>query len=558
MRVTIANFGGLVPRLSAHNLGEIHASIAHDVKLRNGRLEPWREPCEFASVGASAASFHLHGCCALSWDKIVTAAEFAPDWGRFYITGRNDYAEVVVVADKSACTPTYFRLGVPAPSTPPAAHGAGACGRAADARAYVYTYVNAWGEESAPSPPSNIITVEDGSTVTVTGISLPPEGYGIRYASLYRAATGFRQTDAKAQKPLTDYLYVATIEFPTTMYTDTVMMKELSLPLSTEKVRMPPEGLRNITRIEGVARLAGTTRNRVHLSENFQPHNWPVKYDLTLESNIVHMAALDQRLFVTTDTVPYVIDVSNCDDTKCTPVLDVGVPLPDISCGYASSAVMTPHGYIYSTPLGLVLIDPAAKWHLLTSKWFSEDDWAQIQPDTVRLGYWEGFLMCVTNAVTFILNIDGDPYGDMRDAELSTLSDSPVDLKTSNTGKLFMLQDGIIRVWNSGDTYRPFHWVSRELTGGTGGVGNGRMPQQGDPLGCLWSPVSAKVRTVDTEFTLISPVRHPAYRRKVIREKPFRLPRVGRHMWYKVELKGQHPVEFVDLGTAHFTVNGGV
>lgn len=555
MRVTIANFGGLIPRLSPHNLGEIHASVAHDVKLRNGRLEPWREPCQYAEVPASSMSFHLHGCCAIAWDEIVHAAEFAPDWGRFYITGRRDYAEAVVMGKD--CMPSYYRLGVPNPPTPPQASGTETCGRSADARAYVYTYVNMWGEESAPSPPSDIITVDDGSTVTVTGIAFPPDGYGIRYANIYRAATGFRQTDAKSQKPLTDYMFVGTVEFPATVYTDTIPMLGLSLPISTEKVRMPPAGLRNITRIEGVARLAGTTRNRVHLSENFQPYNWPVKYDLTLEANIVHMAALDQKLYVTTDTVPYVIDVSSCEDTKCTPVLDVGVPLPDISCGYASSAVMTPHGYIYSTSLGLVLIDPGARWHLLTAKWFSEDDWAQVRPETVRLGYWEGFLFCVTDTISFLLNIDSDPYADMDGAELSTISDRPVDLRRSNTGKMFMLQDGKLSVWNSGERYRDFIWVSRELTGGAGGVGTGRVPQNGDPMGCLWSPVSAKVRTAETEFTLSSPIQAEAYKRKVTSAVPFRLPRVGRHMWYKVRLSGTSPVEFMDLGTSHFTVNDG-
>lgn len=73
----------------------------------------------------------------------------------------------------------------------------------------------------------------------------------------------------------------------------------------------------------------------------------------------------------------------------------------------------------------------------------------------------------------------------------------------------------------------------------------------------MWSPVSGKIRTKGTEFTLISPIQPEAYKRTVMDERPFRLPRVGRHMWYKVRLRGTTPVEFVDLGTAHFTVNKG-
>ena len=50
MQVTISNFGGIVPRYSDHNLNNIAATIAHDVKLRNGRLEAWRELCDYADV----------------------------------------------------------------------------------------------------------------------------------------------------------------------------------------------------------------------------------------------------------------------------------------------------------------------------------------------------------------------------------------------------------------------------------------------------------------------------------------------------------------------------
>lgn len=563
MCVTLSNFCGIIPRYSRHNLGALNAEIAHDVKLRNGRLEAWREKCVFEnsqtnSALKTAGTFHIYGCCPVYWPSpsVVSVAEFAPDWGRFYVTGRSADAEVAVVNRK--CQAVYQLLGVPAPTTPPVATAAEECDRRTDARAYYYTYVNQWGEESAPSPASNIVVVRDGVSVQVSGIALPPEGYGIIAANLYRAATGFRQDDVKTQKPLTDFLYVTTIEFPTTSFTDTVKMIGLGPVCETQKVRMPPKGLQNIVAIGGVNRLAGTVKNRVHLSENHQPYNWPVKYDLTLDHTIIHMGALDQRLYVTTDAVPYVIDVSSCEDAKCTPVIDVDTPLPDISCGHSSSAVMTPHGYVYVSPLGVTLIDSSAKWHILTKKWFSEDDWALIRPETVRMAYWEGFLFIVSDTVTFLLDINGDPYGDMKGAELTTLSDTPIDLKTSSNGTLFMLEDQTLYVWNSGDELRPYQWLSRELTGEHHQPGMAAAtPQSGAALGNLWTPTSAKVRTKETEFTLVSSVSTEVYRRMVVGERPFRLPRAGRHPWWRVQFKGIEPVEFAVLGTSFFTVNAG-
>lgn len=559
MNVTLSDFGGIVPRTSEHELSRTAATIAHNVVLRNGRIESWRESCPFAEVALSSHSFHVWGCCTLAWDEIVHAAEFDVDWDRLYITGHENDAQVVTKSCE--CVPSYTKLGVPTPITPPSASGTENCSRASDARSYVYTYVNKWGEEGAPSPASNILTVEDGAVVTVSGIAFPPDGYDIKYANIYRAATGFRDVDGKQQKPLTEYFFVGTIEFPTTTFTDSVLMAGLSMPLSTHKYRMPPSGLRNICRPEGVARLAGTVRNRVYLSENFQPHNWPVKYELTLEATIIHMKALDQKLYVTTDTRPYVIDVSNCDDTKCTPVTDLGVALPDISCGHSSSAIITSHGMVYSSPLGVVLVDPTAKWNLLTRGFFSERDWAQVKPETARFGYYEGFLFIVTDAVSFVLDIDGDPYGDIRGGELTTISDSPVDLKTSSTGKLFMLERGQVSAWDMGDTYRTYEWVSRELVGKYSNPEALTYQSQNmnkTPEGATWSPASVKIRSDEVEFTLQTPVNKEAYVRRVIGERPFRLPRVGRHVWFKVKLRGTKPVEFVDLGTSHFTVNAGV
>lgn len=554
MRITIGSFGGIVPRLSRHSLSAMSASIAHDVKLRNGRIEAWKEKCHYVDVLPTSLTFHLHGCCVTAWDTIVESAEVAPDWGRFYITGRTDHPEVVTLDCK--CNPTYTRLGVPAPLDPPYASGPENCSRASDARSYVYTYINKWGEESAPSPASNILTVEDGATVTVSGIALPPDGYDIVAVNIYRATTGFREPDVKQQKPLTDYLYLTTLELPVTSFVDSVRMAGLGAPLETMKVRMPPEGLRNIVAMEGVVRLAGTTKNRVHMTENFQPYNWPVKYDLTLDSSIVHMGALEQKLFVTTDTVPYVIDVSSCEDMKCMPVLDAGVAIPDIACKYPDAAITTQHGFIYSSPLGLILLDAQARYHILTKKWFSEDDWAQIKPDTVRIAYWQGFLFCVTDEVSFMLNIDTDPYGDMRGSELVTISDKPVDMKVSTNGTLFLMQGGVVSVWDKGLEYRPYTWVSRELTQGQDS-GNGQLPDMTAAFGALWSPASVKIRCDDVEFTLITPVTPEAYKRKVLQHKPFRLPRVGRHLWFKVRLHGIHPVEFLEMGTANFTVNQG-
>jgi hypothetical protein len=534
--VVINSFGGITPRTSPHLLPMGAATIAHDVRLRDGRIEPWHELCAFKELAKSNKTFHVHGCCAVGWDEIVTAAEVAPDWSRFFISGRTSYIEAV---EDVCCTPQYYRLGVPRPTTPPSITGTEDCDRSADARAYVYTYVNKWGEESAPSPASNILRVDDGDTVKVTGIALPPDGYGIVQANIYRAVTAWREVNAKNQAPMTGYLYVATVDFPSTSFTDTVRLLGLGMALDTEDVDVPPETLQNVCSIDVTTRLAGTYKNKVYFSEPFRLWSWPRKYELTLDSNIVHMVQSGMKLFVTTDTTPYIIDCSKDPDT-IQQVQDLQMPLPDIACVSDSSCIATVFGAFYSSPIGIILLTPTGKWLNVTSRWFGEREWADVAPETVRMEYWDSLLFIITDKVSFVLNIDGKNWNDMQGAELTTISDHPIDLHISNTGKLLMLIDGIVYSWDSSDKLRKFIWESGELT-----LGNAKS---------LWSPTTAKVRTKDTEFTIRTPL-GTEYKRKVLSEIPFRIPKLGRHLWYKLRLSGFYDIDFVDVGTSNTTLN---
>lgn len=120
--VAISHFEGIQPRLAEHMLRAEQATIAHDVKLRNGRLEAWRTPCEFGLSPAdnNTFTFHMHGCCLASWTKHTDVAELAPDWGRFYITDHCGGGLRYVDTD-SCCNQSVYPCGVPVPTRPPVA-----------------------------------------------------------------------------------------------------------------------------------------------------------------------------------------------------------------------------------------------------------------------------------------------------------------------------------------------------------------------------------------------------------------------------------------------------
>ena len=527
----IRQFGGLMPRRSEHLLPEGAASRAHDVKLRNGRLEAWREKLPAALAGSEALSFHAWSCCYLHWPSCVSASEYLPDYARLYLTGRSERPELAI---RIGCEPLYFYLGVPAPANFLSLSATESFGEEADARSYVYTYVNQFGEESAPSPPSRQITVPDGSPVLCSGFVAPPDGYGIVGINLYRSATGYRSGSEKEQEFMTDYLLVAELGLETA-FADAVLSRHLGPALATRENRLPPADLRQIRHINGSGVLVGATDNQVHFSENFQPWNWPAEYDLTLPVNTVNLVTLDNWVFVSTDGKPFVIDGSpKCEARQSRQVRDVDSVLPDIGCGYAHSATATPFGMVYASLDGLVLVKADASFDILTSPWYSRDEWLKLRPETVRLTYWRGYLICVTEVISFMLEIDGQTYGDYQAGALSTISDRPLDMSVTENGELLFLENGVIYQWDAGNSRRPYVWESKELY------------LTGDS-----SPGLARLRTEEgVTFRLLSPKKNLFFERPVVDEKPFRLGRLGRHDYYKVGLYGSGRVDFLELGGA--------
>lgn len=535
----IHDFGGLIPRLPWNRLPENSATIAHDVKLRNGKLEAWRERESIGYGVADAISLVSKGCCLLTYDTCVSVADYIVDYGRMFITGREDRPETFTMEN---CQPTYYYLGVPAPATPPTVEAEQEQdGRDCSARSYVYTFVNVFGEESAPSPASIQVTVQDGTNVLVEGFETPPAGYGIEAIKIYRTATGDRTGAEKEQQSLTIHVLVGIIFLDETEYVDEVLERNTGAALTTRENRIPPQYLRQIRYVSGTGTLVGVTNNQVHFSANMQPANWPAEHDITLPYNIVNMVVVNGQAIVSTDGYPYVVDATpNCEPRRCKNVTGVDTPLPDIGCGYPNSAIATPFGMIYSSKDGLVLVIPDGQFRIITSDYFSTENWIAIKPDTVRLAYWRGYLICVTDAISFMLEIDGDTYGDTKMGRLVTISDTPQDMVVTSTGELLMLEDRFIYQWNAGSTRRPYQWESNEFTF------NGKN-----------TPTSAKVRTNDITFRLLTPKPGLFYERKVLNETPFRLRRLGRHYYYRVGFYGTGTVDFVKIGTSFLTVNQG-
>lgn len=133
----------------------------------------------------------------------------------------------------------------------------------------------------------------------------------------------------------------------------------------------------------------------------------------------------------------------------------------------------------------------------------------------------------------------------LRQGNLTTFSDSPVDLIDSANDELLMMDSGFIWQWNAGNTWRRYHWESRPFD-----------------FNGLSSPNSVKLilRKGSTYFTIISADtdQQQLWGGVITDSRPHRIGRLGRHWFYKLGLDGTGVVESAYINNSYGELNGKV
>jgi hypothetical protein len=175
-------FRGAVPRIGSRLLQPNQAAIADNCKLTSGNLEPLNGlQLVHSSQLADIQTAYLWRAIISSrpednwlvWNSdvdIVKSLLANDPLQRFYFSSDafEPRMSTYPLAINSLPYPTaWYALGVFAPSTAPTVAVSGGSGTL-ESRAYVYTYVTQFGEESPPSPPS---TVTDGYPNGTWGLS---------------------------------------------------------------------------------------------------------------------------------------------------------------------------------------------------------------------------------------------------------------------------------------------------------------------------------------------------------------------------------------------------
>jgi hypothetical protein len=242
-----------------------------------------------------------------------------------------------------------------------------------EARAYVFTWVTAYGEEGPPSP-ATLVNGWSNATWTISLYTPLPADMGgtdrnITKVRIYRTVT--------SNTGLSTYFQVVELPVGTASYQDTSGDDTVALnpQLASFFWSAPPTDLQGISAFpNGIT--VGFRSNEVWFSEPFRPHAWPPSYVLTTEFPIVGLGVCGQAVVVCTEGTPYVI-VGTSPATMAMTKVKLHEP-----CINRGSIISTDTTVLYASQNGLIQVSQSGLAGNVSESWISRERWQALTPQT--------------------------------------------------------------------------------------------------------------------------------------------------------------------------------
>ena len=466
--IKIDNFAGISPRTS-NRLQPYNGAIrADNCKLLSGELRGLRETQLLHDFGttATARAYRLPATVGAPiplnssdyWVSFqdpnvdfVRTPVLEDSFERYYWTGDSYHhggaPQYNTRARIQAGSPS-FVLGIPNPvgalvvAPPPGT---------TLTRAYVYTFVSAYGEEGAPSP-ATVATGTTGSwALSGFDTTIPSAAnYNVTSINIYR-------TVASSTSTTPQYFFVATVAFGTTTYTDSaldaIIAENYTLPSLTWS--MPPATLQGIVSHPG-GFLIGFSGRDLYMSDPYHPHAWPVQNIQTCKTEIVGVAVYNNIIMVMTTSNPYYAEGMSPQAVTLQKIESID------PCVSRRSIATTLTGVYYASPQGIIVATAGAT-QLATQQLFTREEWQNyFSPTTVQaVPYGLQYIAFDTTATGFIFS----PAESL--APLTTLdrfSNVGAIQIDQYSGDVYIVQGNQVRLWDPPEsTPYEYTWVSKEF-----------------------------------------------------------------------------------------------
>lgn len=454
--ISVKAFGGIKPIVSARLLATSEAQISQNAKLVSGSLLPMKGTTVLQSLQSSSpATIYRYGTSpteANYWlefprDTDVMRSPIAQDqYDRLYwADGVNPpkYAPNSLILSSQPYPGASYLLGIPAPAAPTlSGTTAPEAKDVPETRAYLVTYVSAYGEEGPPSPASSLVTVKPGTDVTITLPGAPSGNYNITLKRIYRSS---------AVGNTAQWQFVKEVSVSTGSWTDNKAQADLGEVLPSEDWIAPPTGLKGL-RLMANGAAVGFSGKTLYFSEPNLPHAWPHIYPIDFD--IVGIATYGQYVAVLTTSYPYLfqgIDPAAMSSSK--------LPLAQ-ACVSKRSIVETGSGVIYASPDGLVEI--GTQNDVITKGLFNREQWQAYTPSSISAYQYNGRIHCFyDNGTRGVLVFDFMGQGaTLTTNDVNTTTAVTAGFYDATTDKLYLAQGTNIVRFDSGYA-QPYKWRSK-------------------------------------------------------------------------------------------------
>ena len=387
--IRLEDFGGLIPRQSARLLPDSAATVARNVKLLSGEIRGLRVPRLLQDFSLELFDVKrvyrweyadMYGEVQEFWQRfadpntdVIRSPILNDDYDRYYWVSPTQTRPLYNTRERILNGDDPLYLGVPRPGNAPTCT-LGALdmyGTASETRAYVYTFVSAYGEESQPSDPT-LIDLTEGQTIELSDLSVTVDDAANRNITkrrIYRTVPGNASTS---------YFFVAEIDdMVTTTFTDDLSNDVVVLNNILESTywATPREDLEGWVMMPN-GYLVGWRGKTVCFSEPYRPHAWPAEYEVSTEFEIVGMVVWGTALVIGTKSQPY-LGQGVTPQSFTMQKMDAVEP-----CLSRRGMVATVAGAYYPSLNGLVMVN-AGGINVITRDILTKEEWEDYNPSEI-------------------------------------------------------------------------------------------------------------------------------------------------------------------------------
>lgn len=337
-------------------------------------------------------------------------------------------------------------------------------------------------------------------------------------------------------------------------FTDDFDARFLTEILTSDEYEAPPEDLAGLKTIQNNI-LCGFTGNKLRFSEPDFPHAWPIKYEKTLDYNIVAVEPISAiGAIVLTEGYPYLVSGSDPDIMS---VQRVDALYPCVS---SRGVVSMSYGVVYPTNEGLAVYSPSSGPRLITNPLYEQDTWSSdYEPSTIKAEYYGDAYFASHSTGSFIYQYDSQSGGSFVTCD-QTFDAAHNDKETN---RFYFVDDdtGNVLEWDDlGQPAQTMEWKSKVIvTKDYINLGAARVIADYGDTWDNWEDIGENWEDLDTDWDAGDNItfklfvnKNLIFTRTLSNSQPFRLPTGYRSDTFEFSVSGDVRVRAVHLAETVF------